>query len=114
MTSKKKAVTQEAPKADVAVIEIEDGVPIPQVQTGRGKWPFEAMKPGQSFLVKCAEKDAKKVRANLNASARRVSAQHEGRTFLCLWQAQEGGVRCWRSDAGPEILPDFDSAESIE
>ena len=114
MASKKKATVQEAPNADVAVIEIEDNIPIPQVQTGRGKWPFEAMRPGQSFLVKCKAQDAKKTKANLSASARRVSNQHEGREFLCLYMPNEGGVRCWRTDAGPEILPDLPPGEVAE
>ena len=87
--------THRAPTKET-VGEIERGVPIP-VEPVRAKYPLEALKSGETFLVTCPAKDAKKIRLNIMNAARRITKK-TGAAFLVLVWEQEKGVRCWRTD----------------
>jgi hypothetical protein len=73
-------------KSTAPKIQIDKGVPIP---TGYGgyKYPWESMKPGDSFFV--PNKTIKVVSASV-AYAR----EKYGFTFRC--RSIDGGVRVWR------------------
>lgn len=87
--------TRRAPTKET-VGEIENGVPVPSTET-KGKYPLEALKSGESFLVGCPPKDAKKIRLNIMNAARRITKK-TGATFLVQVRSEEKGVRCWRTD----------------
>ena len=87
--------TRRAPTKET-VGAIESGVPIP-VAPAKAKYPLEALKSGETFLVTCPAKDAKKIRLNIMNAARRVTKK-TGAAFLVLVWDQEKGVRCWRTD----------------
>lgn len=94
-TKPKRTRTRRAPTKET-VGEIERGVPIP-MEPVRAKYPLEALKSGETFLVTCPAKDAKKIRLNIMNAARRITKK-TGATFLVLVWEQEKGVRCWRTD----------------
>lgn len=100
--SSKPKRTKRAPIKE-AVGEIQKGVPIPKEQK-RGKYPIEDLQPGESFLVECPQKNAKKVRLNIMGAARRVAKKCK-RTFVVevRWP-DEKGVRCWRTDSVDKIV----------
>ena len=91
----KQTRTRRAPTKET-VGAIESGVPIP-VAPAKAKYPLEALKSGETFLVTCPAKDAKKIRLNIMNAARRITKK-TGAAFLVLVWEQEKGVRCWRMD----------------
>jgi len=98
---KKKAAIQVAIRKRRAPIKevvgtIDARIPIPEPKP-KGKYPFEVMQPGDSFLVQCAKKDFKKVRANVRNASRRVEKKSKFK-FTTEISVDEGGVRCWRVD----------------
>jgi len=99
----------------VSVVEfsIVDDIPVPDVSRGRGKYPFEQLIQGQSFLVACASKDAKKMKANLASAARRVK-ESTGAEFLVLYRPEEKGLRCWcvKGKEEPVDVPPEDNTDT--
>lgn len=73
-------------------IKIESGVPVPAVTSGRGKYPFEALEKGQSFLLPCLPSKQVAVKVSLMGAARRAE-KRMGATYLV--RIVEGGVRVW-------------------
>ena len=72
--------------------EIEDGVELPKtVRTS--KYPFEALKVGQSFLVPEASK-VKTIRTLASTRGKRLST--DGSTVSFKVAQVENGVRVWR------------------
>lgn len=100
--AKKKAAPKKAATVASAVgkvSEIEKGVPIPDPPI-RGKYPFDQLDEGDSFLVEYAAKATaeakKKLLVNLKSSARRLMA-NSSKEFVCYArEPEENGVRCWR------------------
>lgn len=104
--------TRRAPTKET-VGAIESGVPIPSAPA-KAKYPLEALKSGETFLVTCPAKDAKKIRLNIMNAARRITKK-TGAAFLVLVWDQEKGVRCWRTDyVEPIKVPRFDSTKAAE
>lgn len=86
---------RKAPTKEV-VGAVEKSVPIPEDKP-KGKYPLDSMGPGESFLVQCAPKNAKRIRLSIMGATRRVSAKM-GAEFLVQVRSEENGVRCWRTD----------------
>lgn len=87
----------EAKAPEQTEIIIEQNVPIPQVSTGRSKYPLEDMKPGDSFLVPCTDAKAQALKASIRGSAQRLTKKYKGGVkFVVLVRPEEKGVRCWR------------------
>ena len=82
-----------APTKEV-VGAVEKSVPIPEDKP-KGKYPLDSMGPGESFLVQCAPKNAKRIRLSIMGASRRVTSK-TGAEFLVQVRPEEGGVRCWR------------------
>ncbi len=72
-------------------IKIEHGVPAPPLWQQRGaKFPFAAMKPGDSFFVPAAEAHISRISARVWALAQR----NPGQKYTC--RTVDGGTRVWR------------------
>lgn len=67
---------------------LENKYPVPEI-TGRNKYPFSTMEPGQSFFVEADQ--ARKAR-----TAARVYMNRHPKLKFC-WKAAEGGIRIWRA-----------------
>ena len=83
-----------APTKEV-VGAVEKSVPIPEDKP-KGKYPLDSLQPGESFLVQCAPKNAKRIRLSIMGATRRVT-QKTGAEFLVQVRPEENGVRCWRT-----------------
>uniref|UniRef100_A0A6M3IIX2 Uncharacterized protein n=1 Tax=viral metagenome TaxID=1070528 RepID=A0A6M3IIX2_9ZZZZ len=73
--------------------KIEKGIPIPHSQHPGGpppKYPFDEMEIGDSFLIRCEDKDRKKTQASVLSSARRVALKQ------FITRGNSLGVRIWR------------------
>ena len=97
-----KKVAVQAPKVkaakmevDMSSITIDAGIPVPVSGGARSRYPFEQLAPGQSFGVRCAAADYKKLKANLASSARRVE-KATGIGYVVAVRAEAGEVRVWR------------------
>lgn len=85
---------RKAPTKEVVGV-VEKSVPIPKDKP-KGKYPLDSMGSGESFLVQCAPKNAKRIRLSIMGASRRVT-QKTGTEFLVQVRPEEGGVRCWRT-----------------
>ncbi len=93
---------EEAPKR--TVYRLEEGIPIP-VKSPRGvakaehTWgvagAIRRMDVGQSFLVRCSDKDREKKRSSIAAAAR-TRNQRKGTSVKLVTRSVEGGIRVWR------------------
>ena len=93
--SKSKAKPPRRAPTKEVVGAVEKSVPIPEDKP-KGKYPLDSMGPGESFLVQCAPKNAKRIRLSIMGASRRVSTK-TGTEFLVQIRPEEGGVRCWRT-----------------
>lgn len=71
-------------------IEVEKGVPIPEMRTGGiVRWPFGKMEPGDSFVL------AKNDRDRCRNAANSYSRTHVGVRFT-IQRVDDESWRCWR------------------
>jgi hypothetical protein len=98
MAAKKAVVVEQ----QVSVV-IEDNIAVPAITKGNAKYPFEAMKAGQSFFIPCD--DASKIDAlkiNIMGMKRRVEKKNGGEFTVAKRSAAEepkfkrAGVRVWK------------------
>jgi hypothetical protein len=73
----------------IAMIEVDDNVPVPTRPARVQKYPIPTLQVGQSFFVKGGK--LKSIRSQLWAWRRRLP----DRMFIC--RQVEGGVRVWRT-----------------
>ncbi len=86
--------SRKAPTKEV-VGAVEKTVAIPEDKP-KGKYPLDSMQPGDSFLVQCTSKNAKRIRLSIMGATRRVTSK-TGAEFLVQIRPEEDGVRCWRT-----------------
>lgn len=85
---------------DSGEIEIESGVPIPEGQVRRRKYPLDQMEVGHSFAVTADSAEGlKKLRASLGAATRnyRATAAKQGEEVRFVTKTVgPRTIRCWR------------------
>ena len=77
---------------------IEAGIPVPTIsrpKTGEPKYPFSAMKVGDSFAADTTGVEPKKIEARLRHAALRYTKQNQGTVQFTI-RKMPGCVRCWR------------------
>lgn len=84
------------------VFEVKEDIPIPEHLSSprvRNKYPWETIKVGASFLIKCSKDNAKVVenRARCSASSYRGNGKVPKHfTVVFEYDALQGGLRVWR------------------
>lgn len=105
------AATNAAPAGSNVVngFVIEDGIPFPERRTAfaprPSRYPFEALNPGQSFLVRPTEKNAEPWKT-LSSTASRMNREHWPKVFGTARVMVDGQecVRVWRKADTTEPL----------
>ena len=78
------------------MIEIDQFIPIPEERRGPPlKYPWDTLKVGESFLVKCAKSKRYKKQHSLLTSAR-LWRKRNCKTRKFRTRMVENGVRVWR------------------
>lgn len=86
--------------AKIAKIAIDRNVPIPPKHGApipANAWPFDEMRPGDSFLIPLDHKDKRQTQSrnsSINHAIRRYRQTRPERQFTC--RTVDGGIRCWR------------------
>ncbi len=73
-----------------SIIKVESGVPLPDPNGRKSKYPWDSMKEGDSFFVPCADGD----RVRMQNALASVSRQHRPHKFTA--RQVDGGIRVWR------------------
>lgn len=94
--------TEQAPQIAVGKprFAIEDSIPVPTAKrgVGAGLYPFDDLKPGQSFFVPATTDKptpAKSLASTVSSATKRYSETEEKRVFVV--RSVEGGARVWRT-----------------
>lgn len=81
-------------------IPVESGVPIPEGQVRRRKYPLDQMEVGQSFAVTAGSaEELKKLRASIGAAVRnyRATMSRQGEDVRFVTKTTDSRtIRCWR------------------
>jgi len=91
------------------MIKLEDGIALPP-DVGTGKFPFDVMEPGQSFLIPVApgedmNKRFNSVKGNCAYYSKSKDRGREGKLFECRIREDEDGIRVWRTDSAEREEP---------
>lgn len=86
-----------AAQGEPTKFKIEKGIPLPSPMAKlASQYPFEDMKPTDSFLVECKTEDRSRTLNNLSTAARNWKTRTKNVTWVFRARQVDEGVRVWR------------------